>query len=144
MMTLPNRTKIVATLGPATDNDDVVAQLIKAGTNVFRINCSHADHNGIVDRIRLVRRVAKACDAPIGILADLQGPKMRVGKLKNEEPIWLQPGSPLIIVSDKRVMGEDLKNGEPIRIASQYELLSSDVKAGERILIDDGNIEVVV
>jgi len=69
---------------------------------------------------------------------------MRVGRLKNEEPIWLQPGSPLILVSDKSYIGEDPKNGEPIRVASQYELLSADVKAGERILIDDGNIEVLV
>jgi pyruvate kinase len=144
MMTLPNRTKIVATLGPASDTEEVVAQLIKAGTNVFRINCSHANHEGIVDRIKLVRRVAKSLDVPIGILSDLQGPKMRVGRLKNEEPIWLQPGAPFILVSDKSVIGEDTKSGEPIRVASQYERLSDDVKPGERILIDDGNIEVVV
>ncbi len=143
-MTLLNRTKIVATLGPASDNEEVLAQLIKAGTNVFRINCSHSDHDGIISRIRLVRKVASACNAQIGILADLQGPKMRVGRLKNEEPIWLKPGAPVIIASDKRVIGEDAKPGEPIRIGSQYELLSADVKPGERILIDDGNIEVVV
>jgi pyruvate kinase len=143
-MTLLNRTKIVATLGPASDNEEVLAQLIKAGTNVFRINCSHSDHDGIIQRIRLVRKVASACNAQIGILADLQGPKMRVGRLKNEEPIWLKPGAPVVIASDKRVIGEDAKPGEPIRIGSQYELLSADVKPGERILIDDGNIEVVV
>jgi pyruvate kinase len=144
MMTLPNRTKIVATLGPASDNEEVVAQLIRAGTNVFRINCSHSGHDGIIERIRLVRRVAKACNAQIGVLADLQGPKMRVGRLKNEEPIWLKPGAPMIITSDKNVIGEDAKGSDPIRIGSQYELLAKDVKAGERILIDDGNIEVVV
>ncbi len=143
-MMLPNRTKIVATLGPATDNEDILAQLIRAGANVFRINCSHADHAGIVERIRLVRRVAAACNAQIGILADLQGPKMRIGRLKNEEPIWLQPGAPFILVADKRYIGEDSKTGEPLRVGSQYELLANDVKAGERILIDDGNIEVVV
>ena len=99
-MTLPNRTKIVATLGPSTDNDEVLAQLIKAGTNVFRINCSHSGHEGIIDRIRLVRRVAKALNAPVGVLADLQGPKMRVGRLRNEEPILLKPGAPIIIASD--------------------------------------------
>jgi pyruvate kinase len=143
-MTLPNRTKIVATLGPSTDNEEVLAQLIKAGTNVFRINCSHSGHDGIVDRIKLVRRVAKSLDMPVGVLADLQGPKMRVGRLKNEEPILLRPGAPLIIASDKTVLGEDAKPGEVIRIGSQYELLANDVKPGERILIDDGNIEVVV
>lgn len=67
-MTLPNRTKIVATLGPATDNEDVLAQLIKAGTNVFRVNCSHSDHDGIIQKIRQVRRVASACNAQIGVL----------------------------------------------------------------------------
>ena len=143
-MTLPNRTKIVATLGPATDNEDVLAQLIKAGTNVFRVNCSHSDHDGIIQKIRQVRRVASACDAQIGVLADLQGPKMRIGRLKNEEPIWLKPDAPLIIASDKRVIGEDAKPGEVIRVGTGYELLSNDVKPGERILIDDGNIEVVV
>ncbi len=143
-MTLPNRTKIVATLGPATDDEEVLAQLIKAGTNVFRINCSHSDHDGIVDRIRLVRRVASACNAHVGVLADLQGPKMRIGRLKNEEPIWLKPGAPFIIASDKKVIGEDAKPGEVIRVGTGYELLSKDVKAGERILIDDGNIEVLV
>jgi pyruvate kinase len=141
IMTLPNRTKIVATLGPSTDNDEVLAQLIKAGTNVFRINCSHSAHDGIIDRIRLVRRVAKSLNAPIGLLADLQGPKMRVGRLRNEEPILLKPGAPVVIASDKNVIGEA---GDPIRIGSQYELLANDVKPGERILIDDGNIELFV
>jgi pyruvate kinase len=143
-MLLPNRTKIVATLGPASDTDEVLAQLIRAGTNVFRINCSHSDHAGIVERIRTVRRVASACNAQIGVLADLQGPKIRIGRLKNEEPIWLKPGAPLIIVSDKTVIGEDAKPGEVIRVGTSYELLCKDVKPGERILIDDGNLEVLV
>ena len=143
-MLLPNRTKIVATLGPASDSGEVLAQLIRAGTNVFRINCSHSDHAGIVERIRLVRRVASECNAQIGVLADLQGPKIRIGRLKNEEPIWLKPDAPLIIVSDKTVIGEDAKPGEVIRVGTSYELLCKDVKAGERILIDDGNLEVVV
>ncbi|MEY4547961.1 MAG: hypothetical protein RL685_4156 [Pseudomonadota bacterium] len=143
-MLLPNRTKIVATLGPASNDDEVLAQLIRAGTNVFRINCSHSDHANIIERIRLVRRVASACNAQIGLLADLQGPKIRIGRLKNEEPIWLKPGSPLIIVSDKTVIGEDAKPGETIRVGTSYELLCKDVKPGERILIDDGNLEVVV
>jgi len=69
---------------------------------------------------------------------------MRIGRLRNEEPILLRPGAPLVIVSDKNVIGEDAKPGEVIRVASQYELLSNDVKPGERILIDDGNIEVLV
>jgi pyruvate kinase len=143
-MTLPNRTKIVATLGPATDSDEVLAQLIKAGTNVCRVNCSHSDAAGITQRIQQVRRVARACGVHVGVLADLQGPKMRIGRLKNEEPIWLKPGAPLIIASDKRVIGEDAKPGEVIRVGTGYELLSDDVKPGERILIDDGNIEVLV
>ena len=143
-MLLPNRTKIVATLGPASNDDAVLAQLIRAGTNVFRINCSHSDHAGIIERMRMVRRVAKAENAQIGVLADLQGPKNRIGRLKNEEPIWLKPDSALIIVSDKTVVGEDAKPGETIRVGTSYELLSKDVKPGERILIDDGNIEVVV
>lgn len=141
-MTLPNRTKIVATLGPSTDNDEVLAQLIKAGTNVFRINCSHSNHQGIVDRIKLVRRVAKSLNAPIGLLADLQGPKMRVGRLKSEEPLLLKPGAPVVIISDKNYLAEEV--GGVVKVGSQYELLANDVKPGERILIDDGNLELVV
>src|SRR5688572_323163 len=142
-MTLPNRTKIVATLGPSTDNEEVLAQLIKAGTNVFRINCSHSNHEGIVERIRLVRRVAKSLSAPIGLLADLQGPKMRVGRLKNEkESLLLKPGAPVVLISDKNFIGEEV--GGVVKVGSQYELLANDVKPGERILIDDGNLELVV
>jgi pyruvate kinase len=142
-MTLPNRTKIVATLGPSTDNDEVLAQLIKAGTNVFRINCSHSNHEGIVDRIKLVRRVAKSLNAPIGLLADLQGPKMRVGRMKNEkDALLLKPGAPVVLISDKNFIGEEV--GGVVKVGSQYELLANDVKPGERILIDDGNLELVV
>jgi pyruvate kinase len=142
-MTLPNRTKIVATLGPSTDNDEVLAQLIKAGTNVFRINCSHSNHEGIVERIKLVRRVAKSLNAPIGLLADLQGPKMRVGRMKNEkDALLLKPGAPVVLISDKNFIGEEV--GGVVKVGSQYELLANDVKPGERILIDDGNLELVV
>lgn len=143
-MNLTNRTKIVATLGPASDNEQVLGQLIEAGANVFRVNCSHSDREGIIEKIQLVRRVAKSMNAQIGVLADLQGPKMRIGRLKDQEPIWLEAGAQLVIASDKSVVGENAKPGEVIRVGTGYELLAQDVKAGERILIDDGNLEVVV
>ncbi len=143
-MTLPNRTKIVATLGPASDSEEVLAQLIKAGANVFRVNCSHSDRDGIIQKIQVVRRVAAELGAPIGVLADLQGPKMRIGKLEEEKPVWLEEGSTLVIVSDKTFVGRAPAAGEPVRVGTGYELLCNDVKAGEKILIDDGNLEVEV
>lgn len=141
MSTLPNRTKIVATLGPASENEKVLGQLIKAGANVFRVNCSHSDAQGIIQKVQLVRKVARKAGAQVGVLADLQGPKMRVGPLKDNLPIQLDPGASLVIVADRTVVGEA---GSPHRVGTGYEALAEDVKPGERILIDDGNIEVRV
>lgn len=143
-MTLPNRTKIVATLGPASDNEKVLAELIRAGANIFRVNCSHSERDGIIEKIKLIRKVASELNAEIGILADLQGPKMRIGPLKGEIGIQLDVGAALTIVSDKTFIGEAPAPGETIRVGTGYELLCEDVKPGEKILIDDGNIEVEV
>ena len=87
-----NRTKIVATLGPASHTDEIVTDLMGNGVDVFRINCAHADHETIGVVVNRIRRLAKRLDRAVGILADLQGPKIRVGKLKNAEPIYLKRG----------------------------------------------------
>jgi pyruvate kinase len=143
-MNLPNRTKIVATLGPASETEEVITQLVKAGVDVFRLNCSHSDHKGLTDKIHLVRRVAQKLEAPVGLLADLQGPKIRVGVLQDKEPIWLEPGAGFIISCEPDVIGAAGKNGEPARVGTSYERMARDVKPGERILMDDGNLEVRV
>lgn len=142
-MTRFNRTKIVATLGPSTNTDDMVEQLIRVGVDVFRVNCAHANHDEIGQIVRRVRRQAKRVGRVVGILADLQGPKIRVGKLKNSEPIYLKRGGKVIIDVTPDTIGETQKDGV-VRIGTGYERLAKDVSAGERILLDDGNLEVKV
>ncbi len=138
-----NRTKIVATLGPASNSDKMVSQLVQAGADVFRINCAHADHATIAETIARVRRIAKAQHRAIGILADLQGPKIRVGRLRNAEPIYLKRGAEVTIDVTPGVVGELLADGS-VRIGTGYRGLADDVRVGERVLLDDGNLEVRV
>ena len=85
-MNLPNRTKIVATLGPASESEEVITQLVQAGADVFRLNCSHSDHKGLVDKMNTVRRVAAKLEAPVGLLADLQGPKSASARSRTQSP----------------------------------------------------------
>lgn len=138
-----NRTKIVATLGPASNSDSMVAQLVQAGVDVFRINCAHADHETIERTVARVRSVARRQHRAIGILADLQGPKIRVGRLRNAEPIYLKRGASVVIDVTPGVVGEVVRDGVA-RIGTGYRGLADDVRKGERILLDDGNLEVRV
>ncbi|MFN9704575.1 MAG: pyruvate kinase, partial [Planctomycetota bacterium] len=138
-----NRTKIVATIGPASNSDAVVGQLIQSGVDVFRINCAHADHDTIAAIVARIRRIARRQSRAIGILADLQGPKIRVGRLRNAEPIYLKRSSKLMIDVTPGVVGEMLGQGT-VRIGTGYRGLADDVRPGERILLDDGNLEVRV
>ena len=133
-----NRTKIVATIGPASHTEETIGDLVRAGVDVFRVNCAHADHDTIRRLVKRIRKVARRMDAPIGILADLQGPKIRIGPLAGGEPIELTPGSMLTIVADPKL------TGEPGRVGCSYARLAEDVKRGERLLIDDGMIELRV
>ena len=138
-----NRTKIVATLGPASNTDAIVADLMRVGVDVFRINCAHASHDAIASIVVRVRKTAKRLNRAVGILADLQGPKIRVGKLKNAEPIYLKRGNKVVIDVTPGTIGEVEKDGV-IRIGTGYERLAKDVSKGERILLDDGNLELKV
>jgi len=130
------RTKIVATLGPASATAETIQQLILAGVNVFRLNMSHGDHQTHRSTYHHIRSVAEKLGLPIGILADLCGPKIRAGKFKNGE-IRLQSGAS-VTVTTRNIEGDDLL------IPSQYAALATDVKAGNRILLNDGLIELKV
>jgi len=130
------KTKIVATLGPASDSEEMISRLIRAGVNVFRLNMSHGDHDGHRKLFRLIRKVAGSQDAHTAILMDLCGPKIRVGRFENGA-ITLKQNSN-VVVSCRRQVGEDKL------IASQYKSLYKDVKSGDRVLLDDGNIELRV
>lgn len=138
-----NRTKIVATLGPASNSDSMLTKLVLAGVDVFRINCAHADHEMIAATVARVRRIAKKHNRAIGILADLQGPKIRVGRLRNAEPIYLKRGAEVLIDVSPGVVGETMRDGR-VRIGTGYRGLADDVRAGERVLLDDGNLELRV
>ncbi len=140
-MTWHNRTKIVATLGPASNTDTMVTKLVLAGVDVFRINCSHASHETIAATVARVRKIAKKLQRAIGIIADLQGPKIRVGRLRNAEPIYLKRGAEVVIDVTPGVVGEHFEDGNA-RIGTSYRGLAEDVRPGERILLDDGNLEV--
>ena len=138
-----NRTKIVATLGPASNTEAMITALVLAGVDVFRINCAHMDHAGVGATVRRVRKVAKEHGKGVGIMADLQGPKIRVGKLRDAEPIYLKRGAEVVIDVTPGVVGDTRPDGA-IWIGTGYRGLAEDVRKGERILLDDGNLELRV
>ncbi|HEX6191542.1 MAG TPA: pyruvate kinase [Chitinophagaceae bacterium] len=130
------RTKIVATVGPACDSYEQLLELVKAGVNVFRLNFSHGSHEDKGRIIEYIRQINKTEPYNIAILADLQGPKLRVGEIENGS-LDLREGD-ILTFTNERVVG----NLEKIFVS--YPDLHADVQIGEKILIDDGKLEVVV
>jgi pyruvate kinase len=130
------RTKIIATLGPASSSLAAIERLINAGANVFRLNLSHGDHDSHRQLFARVRRCAKKLKQPVAILMDLCGPKIRVGQLADGQ-IKLVEGAPVTITCRNVI-------GEAGLIPSQYRGLYRDVKPGERIFLDDGHFELRV
>jgi pyruvate kinase len=130
------RTKIVATLGPASSSPARIAKLIRAGANVFRLNMSHGDHAGHAAAYTAVRAAAIRLDRPVAILADLCGPKIRVGRFPGGH-IQLERGS-TVTVTTRQVQGG------PGLIPSQYRALARDAEPGQRLLLADGALELRV
>ncbi|HMI77485.1 MAG TPA: pyruvate kinase [Ferruginibacter sp.] len=130
------RTKIVATVGPASDSFEKLLELAKAGVNVFRLNFSHGSHENKKTVIDSIRKINKSQPFNIAILADLQGPKLRVGELVDGQ-IELMDGGEIIFTTEKTV-------GDSKKIYVSYRNLTTDVKVGERIFLDDGKMEVMV
>lgn len=139
-----NRTKIVATLGPCSRSEDSIDRMIRAGVDVFRINSAHSDHATTTSDIRRIRKVARRLSAGIGVLVDLQGPKIRVGSFKDPEPIWLRRGEKVVITCVPGELGVPGGQDSVTRISCRYPGLCKDVKPREKILLDDGNIELRV
>jgi pyruvate kinase len=131
----PRRTKIVCTLGPASDSEERIESLIRAGMNVARINCSHGSQPEHAATIARVRAVAERLKVPVAVLADLQGPKIRTGPLVNGEPVQLQTGRQFSLTTEPVL-------GTAERVATTYTPLPRDVKPGDRILLSDGAIEL--
>ncbi|MBN8474774.1 pyruvate kinase [Sulfuritalea sp.] len=130
------RTKIVATLGPASSRPNAIDQLLRAGVDVVRLNMSHGTHDGHREACQRVRAAARKLDRHVAILADLCGPKIRCGTFP-DGPLRLTPGEEVLI--DPRV-----NRGGPGLIPSQYKAIAKDVRPGHRILLDDGNLELKV
>ena len=126
------KTKIVATLGPASSDRDTIKQMMIAGVNVFRINFSHADFDAAKERIQLIRDLNKELGYNVGILADLQGPKLRVGKMK--DGVVVEKGDRIVFTTEK------IEEGTADHVYMNYQSFPKDVKAGERILLDDGKL----
>mgnify|MGYP001344400972 FL=1 len=133
---LNRRTKIVATIGPATESAERIRELIKAGATTFRLNFSHGDHSEHATRMATIRQVAHELGVHIGILQDLQGPKIRLGRFE-EGPITLGKGDHFSLTSKK------VRCNQTVATVT-YDKLADEVTAGSRILLDDGRVEMRV
>lgn len=131
------RTKIVCTIGPATNSEEQLERLIQAGMNVARLNFSHGTHDDHALAIERIRRISARLGCPIAILQDLQGPKIRTGPLQQGQPVQLADGAHLTITTRQII-------GDAHTVSTTYALLPQDVKVGDRILLDDGLMELRV
>jgi pyruvate kinase len=131
---MPNqkRTKIVATLGPATSDRKILKEMILEGVDVFRVNFSHANYDTVKKTITTIRDLGKELDTTVAILADLQGPKLRVGMMKEE--VVVEPGDKLSFCTGDEFEGTSKK------VYMNYDNFPKDVKKGERVLLDDGKL----
>jgi len=130
------RTKIICTIGPASRTPQMLKDLIVSGMDVARLNLSHGDQDYHAENIRLVRQASEEAGRPVAILIDLQGPKLRVGKLEGEG-IFLHEGEEIVLTTRPLL-------GHPGEIPVQYSDLPQFVAPGDRILLDDGLMEIVV
>jgi len=128
---MTNNAKIVATLGPASSTEEVLVEMIKAGVNVFRVNFSHGDHATHRKTIRLIQSINAKYNYNVAILADLQGPKLRVGKV--DPDTFVEPGDIIEFTSHET-------QGNRKIVYMHYQGFPKDVKAGEKILLDDGKL----
>ncbi len=130
------QTKIVATLGPASADIDMIRKLFRAGVNVFRLNFSHGTHDDHRARVEAIRAIEKEFSMPVGIIADLQGPKLRVGKFK-DDAIALKKGMALRFDLDKTP-------GDETRVNLPHPEIIRALKKGDRILLDDGKVRMEI
>ncbi|MCC7522238.1 pyruvate kinase [Candidatus Uhrbacteria bacterium] len=132
---MKKRTKIVCTIGPASQEVEMLTKLVEAGMNVCRLNFSHGTHENHAELIARIRKVSETTGEPLAILQDLQGPKIRVGDLP-EEGVQLVAGKTIVFTSGEGDI--------PKKIPVTYPNLHEDVKTGQRLLLDDGLLEVTV
>lgn len=136
-MALPeNKTKIVATIGPASEARGMLERLIRAGLNVARLNFSHGDFNGHAERIQRIRLAADRVGRRVAIMADLPGPKMRIGKIE-PEPVQLRAGDDFILTTEEIV-------GTPQRVSVSFKRLPEVVKREDKLFLNDGLVQLTV
>lgn len=128
------RVKIIATLGPASSSPEMILALVKAGADVFRINMSHMDRTKLGALVAMIRDVEKALKRPIGILADLQGPKLRIGKIDGD--------SLELKIGDELIFDQNETPGNKKRIPLLHPEIFASLHVGERLLIDDGRLHL--
>ena len=126
------KTKIVATLGPASSSKEVLREMLIKGANVFRINFSHADYEDVKERVKIIRELNEELGFNASILADLQGPKLRVGVMKDE--VFVAEGDEIVFATGERF------EGTKERVYMTYDRFPMDTKPGEKILLDDGKL----
>ncbi|MGB2079734.1 MAG: pyruvate kinase, partial [Vibrio sp.] len=138
MSTKLRRTKIVTTLGPATDREDNLEQIIRSGANVVRMNFSHGEPQDHIQRANQVREIAKRLGIHVAILGDLQGPKIRVSTFKD--------GKISLNIGDKFTLDSDMAKGEGHQeaVGLDYKDLPKDVTTGDILLLDDGRVQLEV
>lgn len=127
-----NRTKIVATIGPASSSPEMMEEMVKAGADVFRINFSHGSYDVVEEVIRNAREVNRKLGTHVALLADLQGPKLRIGEVENNK-VELLAGAEVVFTTEKMI-------GNAKRLYITYPQFPKDVRPGENILIDDGKL----
>jgi len=133
---MPKRTKIIATIGPASSSPAVIAKLIHAGMDAARLNFSHGERKDHITRIRLIRQASISAGKPIAIIQDLQGPKLRVGNMQNDG-VALKRGA-IVTLTAKKVVGTSSL------ISITYPRLAKDLRPGDTVLFDDGRLELRV
>lgn len=131
------RTKIICTMGPNTDDEEMMRKLAKAGMDIARFNFSHGDHEEQKTRMDLLKKVRKELKLPIAILLDTKGPEIRTGILEGGQKVYLEEGSRFTLTTEQI-------EGNNTRCSQTYKDLPKDVKAGDTILIDDGLIQLTV
>src|SRR5437764_15386204 len=125
------QTKITATVGPASDSDLMLDQLIAAGVDIFRLNFSHGEHETHAATLARVRTAAARAKRDVAILQDLSGPKIRTGTIEGGRPLSIKPGDKLRIVTGDFA-------GVPGRVSTSFAGLAQNVKPGDRLLLSDG------
>ncbi len=130
------RTKIVCTLGPATATEDRIRELVESGMDVARLNFSHGEHADHAENYKKVRQASDHLGRAVGILADLQGPKIRLGRFIEGKTVWATG-------EEVRITVDDI-DGTHDRVSTTYKELAKDAKPGDRLLVDDGKVGLTV